>query len=523
MPRKPKDPRGIRSLDGVADYRYPEATRKNNPPANIAAEGFVPLVPKAEYYYSPRRPPELSFDSAALTDQLPELLYKATQEPLTKEQANVLAQALQIHEPWLEWAGKREKHAFTVDPVALHIHERVSAQAILQVAARQDVNRSLFADPQQQYNEAVQFYRHDVNWSNRLILGDSLNVMSSLALREDLTGKVQMIYMDPPYGIKFRSNFQPEINKREVKDQDVYLTREPEMVKAYRDTWVLGIHSYLSYLRDRLYCARELLTDSGSMFLQINDRNLHHVRELLDEVFGPNNFVALITFRTTSNLVSGTIGTNSDYLLWYAKRIDLLKYHQLYSSRTLADDIGERYTRLELRDGQRRFMTETERSDSTFPPQSRVYRHDNIASQGETATSTVRFEFEGRKYHPGAGRHWRTTVDGLRRLEVSRRLAAPSPDSLAYVRFLDDFAAAELSNVWTDTQTGAFTDTKRYVVQTNTKVIGRCILMATDPGDLVLDRLAGAGRQPLLQNSGDAAGSPPIPVGCQWQLLVKDS
>src|SRR5205807_1661821 len=219
----------------------------------------------------------------------------------------------------------------------------------------------------------------------------------------------------------------------------VFLTREPEMVKAYRDTWVLGTHSYLSYLRDRLVCARDLLTDSGSIFVQINDRNLHHVRELLDESCGPKNFVALITFRTTSNLISGTIGTNSDYLLWYAKNIDSLKYRQLYKPRTIADDVGERYTRLELQDGQRRFMTDIERLESAFPADSRVYRHDNIASQGETTTTTVRFDFEGRSYHPGAGRHWRTTVSGLRRLAAARRLAAPSPDSLAYVRFLDDF------------------------------------------------------------------------------------
>jgi len=190
---------------------------------------------------------------------------------LTEAEACALAEALRVHEPWLEWAGKRESKSFAVDPVALHIHERVSAQAILKVAAREDVNRSLFADPEQEYNKAVQFYRHDVDWSNRLILGDSLQVMSSLARREDLAGKVQMIYFDPPYGIKFGSNFQPEIGKRDVKDKEADLTREPEMVKAYRDTWTLGVHSYLAYLRDRLVVARDLLADSGSVFVQISD------------------------------------------------------------------------------------------------------------------------------------------------------------------------------------------------------------------------------------------------------------
>ena len=205
------------SLDKVTDYRFPEATRKNNPPAKIAAEGHVPLVPKAEYTYSPRRPPELRFDPTGRTDELPELLAIARQRKLTEAEAWALAEALRVHEPWLEWAGKREARSFAVDPVALHIHERVSAQAILKVAAREDVNRSLFADPEQEYNEAVQFYKHDVDWSNRLILGDSLQVMSSLARREDLAGKVQMIYIDPPYGIKFASNFQPE--DREARGQ----------------------------------------------------------------------------------------------------------------------------------------------------------------------------------------------------------------------------------------------------------------------------------------------------------------
>ena len=182
------------------------------------------------------------------------------------------------------------------------------------------MNRSLFADPQQEYNEAVQFYKHDVDWSNRLILGDSLQVMSSLARREDLAGKVQMIYIDPPYGISFRSNFQPEISRRDVKDKETDLTREPEMVKAYRDTWQLGVHSYLSYLRARIIVARELLHDTGSLFVQIGDENLHRVRCVLDEVFAPENFIANITFRTTSNQSSGRLGINSDHLLWYARK-----------------------------------------------------------------------------------------------------------------------------------------------------------------------------------------------------------
>jgi adenine-specific DNA-methyltransferase len=482
------------ALKNVSDYRFPEATRKNNPPAKIAAEGYVPLIPKAEYLYSPRRPPELRFDPTGGADELPELLAKTTKQKLTEAEAWALAEALRVYEPWLEWAGKREAKSFSVDPVALHIHERVSTQAILKVAAREDVNRSLFADPEQEYNEAVQFYKHDVDWSNRLILGDSLQVMSSLAKREDLAGKVQMIYLDPPYGIRFGSNFQPEIGKRDVKDKETDLTREPEMVKAYRDTWVLGTHSYLSYLRDRLIIARELLHDTGSLFVQIGDENLHRVGCILDEVFGAENFAANITFRTTSNQSSGRLGINSDHVLWYARDLEQMKYRQLYVPYTLADDIGDRYTRIELATGTRRFMTEEEREEpGEVPSDARVYRHGSLVSAGATTTTTMPFEFEGCEFHPGATRHWKTTLDGMMRLNSAGRLAAPSANSLAYVRFLGDFAARELTNVWSDTQTGAFTDEKVYVVQTNTKVIARCLLMTTDPGDLVLDPTCGSG------------------------------
>ncbi len=203
---------------GVGDYRYPDK-RKNNPPAKIAAEGRVPKVDPIQYAYSPRRDPRLRFDDTGAADRLPELLQTARQRALTEEETRVLAEALRNHEPWLEWAGKRESKGFTVDPVALHMHERISAQAIIKVAARQDVTRDLFADPEQEYREAVQFYQHDIDWTNRLILGDSLQVMSSLAHREDLAGKVQMIYIDPPYGIRFGSNFQPELGKRDVSDR----------------------------------------------------------------------------------------------------------------------------------------------------------------------------------------------------------------------------------------------------------------------------------------------------------------
>jgi adenine-specific DNA-methyltransferase len=227
----------------TTDYRHKGEKRTNIPPAKIAAEGKVPKVAKMRYHYSPHLPPELRFDPTGKADKLPELIAEAGRRPLTEKEQKLLAEALRNHHPWLEWAGKQEQHErgfFEVDPVALHIHERISTQAMLRVLAREDVQRDLFADPQQAYAQAVQFYKHPVDWANRLILGDSLQVMTSLARRENLAGKVQMIYIDPPYGIKFSSNFQPQVGQRDVKDRDQDLTREPEMVRAYRDTWTLG-------------------------------------------------------------------------------------------------------------------------------------------------------------------------------------------------------------------------------------------------------------------------------------------
>lgn len=479
-------------LKDVTDYRFPEATRKNNPPAKIAAEGHVPLLPKAEYFYSPRRPPELRFDPTGSADELPELLAKATKQKLTEAEAWVLAEALRGSEPWLEWAGKREAKSFAVDPVALHIHERVSAQAILKVAAREDVNRSLFADPEQEYNEAVQFYKHDVDWSNRLILGDSLQVMSSLARREDLAGKVQMIYFDPPYGIKFGSNFQPEIGKREVKDKESDITREPEMVKAYRDTWTLGVHSYLSYLRARLVVARDLLSDSGSIFLQIGDENVHRVRSMLDEVFGSQNCIGMIAFVKTSSSTSGYISSAADYLLWYSRKRESLKYHPLFLPKESMCTGAEAYRRVLTLQGESRPLR-----DGYIQDGERVFRVDNITSQsmgrekGEGAACWFPVRIEGRDYLPNERSRWKTNESGMRRLLQAERVDAGN-DRIGYIRFLGDFPAYALNSVWDDTSLSGAMD-KAYVVQTGIKVIERCILMTTDPGDLVLDPTCGSG------------------------------
>lgn len=473
------------SLENVAEYRHNEAKRKNNPPAKIAAEGIVPILPKINYDYSPRLDPVLRFDPAGAPDKLPTLLSEARRRALTAEETKLLADNLRNQEPWLEWAGKREKKSFEVDPVALHIHERVSPQAILRVAARQDVEPSLFADPQQQYHEAVQFYRHEIPWTNRLILGDSLQAMTSLSRREDLSGKVQMIYMDPPYGISFRSNFQSEINKTLVADQERDLTRELEMVKAYRDTWQLGIHSYLSYLRDRLIVARDLLADSGSLFVQISDENVHVVRELLDEIFGRTNFIVLFTFTKKGSQSGDFVPPINEYVIWYTreKGAALDKFRPVYRYRDPGDAEGFPYCELStgeivsISDAQERGLK---------PAEFRLFSSNALFSQKPGPNEPV--QLRGKLY-PSGGNSWKYAVSRVPMLDEVDRLLF-SDNRVRFKRYASDFPAVALSNLWDDL---AGTPDKRYVVQTNPKVIERCLLMTTDPGDLVVDPTCGSG------------------------------
>ncbi len=490
--RRRAQPSGQQGGLPVEDYRHAGATRPNNPPAAIAAEGRTPPAPRTSYAYSPRLDPALRADPSGRADALPLLLEKATREKLTAEEAALLAEALRRHEPWLEWAGKRETPGFAVDPVALHIHERVSTQAILRAAARQDVTRDLFADPALSYAQAVKFYQHDVDWANRLILGDSLQVMASLAQRENLAGKVQMIFLDPPYGIRFGSNFQPEAGKPTVKDREADLTREPEMVRAYRDTWRLGVHSYLAYLRDRLVVARSLLAESGSIFVQIGDENVHRVRALMDEVFGAENFVAQIVFKKTSSLGGDAIGQTHDFLLWASKDRDHLKIRKVFSVRTLADDIGGRYSRVEMQSGLRGTAHDLRVKLDDVGADVRIYRHDNLTSQSGTERSQFPIDLDGTSVTPGRG-YWKTNEPGTMRLKGANRIAAPTDRSISYVRYFNDFPMTPVTDIWLDTQTGAFTDDKVYAVQTGTKVVERCLLMTTDPGDLVLDPTCGSG------------------------------
>jgi adenine-specific DNA-methyltransferase len=477
----------------TAAYRHPDK-RPNIPPAKIAGEGVVPPVPRARYSYSPHLPPVLRFDPTGQASRLPELVAAAGHRPLRPEEQKLLAEALRIDQPWLEWAGKREQHDkgfVEVDPVALHIHERVSAQAILRTALREEIQRDLFADPQLPYQQAVQFYRYDVDWANRLVLGDCLEVMSSLARRENLASKVQMIYMDPPYGIKFSSNFQAEIGRREVKEKERDLTRESEMVRAYRDTWKLGVHSYLAYLRDRLIVARDLLAESGSIFVQISDENLHRVRALLDEVFGDANFVSLLTVKKTGGMGEGLIDNVTDYLLWYCRDRSQVKYRRLYMPKVLDEGVGQRYSRVELIDGQVRPIRDVEAEDPTrLPTGARVFLGGPMTSQTASQSTVFDLILNGRRIPVRKG-GWKTNQEGMIRLDAAGRLL-PTRDFVNFKIHYDDFPAVSLGNLWADTM-GTAEQNKVYVVQTTTKVVQRCLLMTTDPGDLVLDPTCGSG------------------------------
>ena len=412
-------------------------------------------------------------------------------------------QLRRLCKPFLNWTGKAERLSFDVPTLPLFVHERLSTKAIVETLVGHKSDKQtdfweLLGDPRHSITDQVlKAYEYPDKWVNRLILGDSLVVMNSLLHYERLGGQVQMIYIDPPYGVKFGSNFQPFVRKRDVSHgDDEDFTREPEMVKAYRDTWELGLHSYLTYMRDRLLLARELLTASGSVFVQISDENLHHVKELMDEVFGAENACATIAFAKTTAQSSRLLPAISDYLLWYARDRPRLKYHQPFKGKYLGEEGSEEYTNVELADGTRRSMTTEERANPRLlPPAARAYRLDNLVSQGFRQNTTVPFQFEGRSYHPGSQMNWKTSVEGLERLAGARRLSQREVGgTLCYVRFIDDFPAYPVGSMWNDTASGDNQTLKKlYVVQTLPKVIQRCVLMTTDPGDLVLDPTCGSG------------------------------
>jgi len=394
-------------------------------------------------------------------------------------------------DPQLQWAGKAEHTSFEVPTVSLHVHERIDPRRIIETVRKEKtdmVQPSLFEDNKKPLREAIEFYKHKEGWSNRLIAGDSLLVMNSLLEKEGMGGKVQMVYFDPPYGIKYGSNFQPFVNKRDVKDgKDEDLTAEPEMIKAFRDTWELGIHSYLTYLRDRLRLARELLSESGSVFVQIGDENVHLVRNVLDEIFGVENFISLITVVKTSSATAMLLPNISDYILIYSKKKELLKYRQLFLDKLAGGQGGSAYNKVEFPDGKRMSVKEAEESNKDFS-NAKYYRLSDLRSQRPPGSFPV--FFEGKQYIPTKG-YWKTGEEGFKKLINEKRIDASS-NTLNYVRYLDDFPAFPITNNWSDLSSSVGSD-KVYVVQTNEKILQRCLLMTTDPGDLVLDITCGSG------------------------------
>ena len=438
-------------------YKHKTQKRKNNPQVGaVTSETDNPKVKTKKYKYDPHLDPEL------------------------------------------QWAGKTERLSFEVPTVPLHIHEKIDPRSIVEtVRSRNSIDyeqMSLFHDPTERrpLEKEIEFYKHEKLWSNRLIAGDSLVVMNSLLQKEGMAGKIQCIYIDPPYGIKYGSNFQPFTNKRDVKDrEDKDLTAEPEMLKAFRDTWELGIHSYLTYLRDRLLLTKELLTESGSCFVQISDENMHLVRNLMDEIFGTKNFLSIITFRKTSLASSNYLPPVCDYLIWFAKKKSSLKFRQIFTEKeSPINDPNFKF--IELFNGERRMMTKQERTNiSLLPEGTKIYRHSDIASPGKSSYNDD-FEFDGKVFNPGPRHHWKTTLKGMEILKIKQRIAK-SGSHLSYIRYFNDFPLTAIDNIWNDTGTGGFGDKRYYVVQTTIKTITRCLLMTTDPGDLVLDPTCGSG------------------------------
>lgn len=401
-------------------------------------------------------------------------------------------------DPQLNWAGKTEHTSFEVPTVSLHVHERIDPYSIIDAIKNPDTNlaeSSVLEEEEEEKKERksskdkkISFYQHKNNWSNRLIAGDSLLIMNSLLHKEGMAGKVQSIYIDPPYGIKYGSNFQPFVNNRDVKNgSDEDLAQSPETIKAFRDTWELGVHSYLTYLRDRLLLARELLDETGSCFVQISEANVHFVRNLMDEVFGRENLCSEISFVKATGLTARLLKRVSDYIIWYAKSKKYVKYRQLYKDKI--DLLG--YTHIEFPDGTIRTLSTEERIRPTLvPPEARPFRTDNLSSAGGVVyTCLFDYTFQGKTYSPPQNRSWKTNPQGMEVLEKAGRLIA-GRHSLRFLKYADDLTVSEVDNLWTDT--GGPSD-KTYVVQTSRKVIQRCMLMTTDPGDLVLDITCGSG------------------------------
>jgi len=494
----------------TADYQHSqEATQR---PEVGVQDQFTTKKPPKTYRYDSSLDPALSWDENRdrdLAEWLIGLIQRCTTEgeaavfevPQVWAGGGVQMQSLKaaadllksLSQPFLNWTGKAERHQIEVPTVPLFVHERHSTKAILNgIKSRKakGTTLDLFGDGGLDLADKLDAYEHKGPWQNRMILGDSLQIMNSLLEFEGLGGQVQMVYMDPPYGVKFGSNFQPFVKNRDVKhgDDDSF-TREPEMVKAYRDTWELGLHSYLTYLRDRFALAKELLHESGSIFVQISEENLHHVRELMDEVFGATNFVSTIAFVKSSGMGASLLPRQTDYLVWYAKDGARIKYKQLFKQKELDGEGAAAYSNVLLPDGTRRRLTAEERDNPrSLPAESRVYRLGDLTKPGPGSRYEV--DLSGRKFSPGK-RWWGIPPESMGRLIKKGRVETQG-NSLAYIRFLDDFPAFPITNVWADTGSGSAMG-KVYVVQTDPRVIQRCMLMCTEPGDLVLDTTCGSG------------------------------
>lgn len=409
-------------------------------------------------------------------------------------------------DPQLIWRGKYDgDDTLTVQAPPLYIQEKIHPKTLVEDLMResrrernsQEGRLSLFSD----FNgipsgvDKTDFYKHDQNWTNRMILGDSLQVMASLAEREGMRGKVQCIYMDPPYGIKFNSNFQWSTTSRDVKDGKLdNMTREPEQVKAFRDTWQDGIHSYLSYLRDRFLVARDLLTESGSIFVQIGDENVHRVRLVLDEIFGESNFLSLIVYKKGGTATANEISNITDFIIWYAKDKASVRYNQIFDRKIvgIGESTGERYDQVESFDHTiRRALTKEEKEKPTSIPVGYIpYKLSNPCSQHDNQNHRIKpLIFQNKEYFPPNDRQWSVSIEKMYRIIKSNRLVSTGKN-LAYVMFITDFPVMPINNIWTDF---LLRTAKVYVVQTSEKVIERCLLMATDPGDLVLDPTCGSG------------------------------
>ena len=523
-PRPPAD-----ETPQVISYGHTDR-RRNNPEVGLVSAASDPQQPRKTWAYNPHLDPVLNFDSAraglenlvvdalrrgqaqdareraelaalleqagadpdpaALRAALGALRQRLAEPPAPRPEQEALEEIQRRGAPYLQWAGKAERTSFEVDTVSLHVHERIDPMSILaQVGLKHEPppQASLWTPPfeNRPLREAVDFYRHDKGWSNRLISGDSLQVMNSLLVKEGMAGQVQMVYIDPPYGIKYGSNFQPFVGKRDVKDRnDADLTQEPEMIKAFRDTWELGIHSYLSYLRDRFKLAKNLLAESGVICAQIGDENLHLVRIVLDEVFGAENFYSQISVKKTSSQTSDGLAGALDYVVVYAKNCSSVKYRQLYRLKEAGGFGAEKYQFILEPSGR------TVRATGDDDEAARLFSIDTLVSQRPPGSFSV--EFLGQTFEPKTG-YWKTGEIGLPRLVKSNRVLAGGT-VLMYRRFFADFPAVAYANYWEDTSSGASkSDPKVYVVQTATKIVERCLLMFTDPGDLVFDPTCGSG------------------------------